>query len=375
LFVAGLEAGGNGVTGGQVTEAGTLFTSRLGELMELVPLGSTMRSVPPPPLVIRLWDSGSRLVRFGWELRRADAVLIYPASGLSLIEKGAMALLARVFSRGVVVRLTAGNLLSGCRAHPLLDRWLRLVMKAAHVLPTQGQSWTQWFSAYPEANGKLLEIYNGLALAPATTSRKAGCPPVITYIGWMVEEKGIFDALKVFKRVRVQYPDVQFVVAGGGTKLEEFAAAVRRERLDSSVHLLGWIPKERVFPLLAESDVFLFASHSEGMPNAVLEAMAAGLPVVTTRVGALPDIISHGENAFLADVNDVDALTESVLQVLGDKDLAIQVGKNARRTIEEHFDIERIWPKYAEILIWAAMQAGRATTSPGDISASISQLK
>jgi len=302
-------------------------------------------------------------------------VLIYPSAGLSLVEKGTMALLARVSSRGVVVRFTSGSLLSDCRSHPLLEHWLRLVMKAAHVLPTQGPSWTQWFSAYPEAKGKLLEVYNGLTLAPAATNRKAGRPLVITYVGWMVEEKGIFESLEVFKRVRLQYPDVQFVVAGGGTKLEEFAATVRRERLDNSVHLLGWIPKERVFPLLAESDVFLFASHSEGMPNAVLEAMAAGVPVVTTRVGALPDIINHGKNGFLANVNDVNALTESVLEVCGDKELAIQVGKNARRTIEEHFDIERIWPKYAEILTWAAMQAGRATTSPGDIYPAISRLK
>jgi glycosyltransferase involved in cell wall biosynthesis len=112
--------------------------------------------------------------------------------------------------------------------------------------------------------------------------------------------------------------------------------------------------------VLGESDVFLFPSHSEGLPNAVIEAMAVGLPVVATRVGGLPDLIRHGENGFLVEVGDVAAMTERVVELLSRPDRARQVGQRGRQTVVERCDIERVWPRYAHAIHEAAWRAGRA---------------
>jgi glycosyltransferase involved in cell wall biosynthesis len=114
--------------------------------------------------------------------------------------------------------------------------------------------------------------------------------------------------------------------------------------------MLGWIDAAAIAALLARSDVLLLPSHFEGMPNAVLEAMAAGVPVVCTAVGSLPDLIHDGENGFLAEVGDTALMSAAVNKLLADAELATKVGAAGRAAVSARFAMEKVWPAYVEAI-------------------------
>jgi glycosyltransferase involved in cell wall biosynthesis len=362
LFVANVTSTPGGATGGQAVVAATLFRSRLATAVDLEPLATATPAVPPPPLPWRMAFAARRLARFVTRLWAADAVLVFAADTVSLLEKGWMCIIARLAGRGVVLRLSGGNLPAQCDTYPVLRAWLRLVLRSVHFICTQSPYWTTYFTRFPEARDKLLEVSNGLVIGAPPLSRQRPAAGSLVFVGWVTREKGVFEALEVFEGVRRLHPSATLTVVGGGRDVDAFGAAVRRRGLTSLVNALGWVDWHEVQRILRDSDIFLFPSHFEGLPNAVIEAMAAELPVVATRVGGVVDLIRHGENGFLVDVGDVMLMTSLVGDLLDRPDQAREMGLRARRTVAERCDIENVWPRYAEAIREAAARAGRDGT-------------
>jgi glycosyltransferase involved in cell wall biosynthesis len=114
------------------------------------------------------------------------------------------------------------------------------------------------------------------------------------------------------------------------------------------VELLG--DRSDVRNLLARSDIFVLATLSEGMPLALLEAMAEGLPAVASRVGGMPEIVQDGENGLLVPPGDATELARALHRLMADADLRMRLGYAARRTIADHYDLERFRSQHIELL-------------------------
>jgi glycosyltransferase involved in cell wall biosynthesis len=293
-------------------------------------------------------------------LFNVDVVLIFASSGPSVFEKGLMCLLARCARRGVAIRFMSGYLPDECRKSPGYRLWLRLVLRSAHVVGAAGSFWSDYFDRYPEARGKIMEMPNGVVVANGdrnTPTRPSSAH--IICVGAITREKGVFDALQVFRAVRRNHPDAVLTIAGGGADFDSFKAAVIDAGLQDCVRVLGWVTRPQIDALLCDADVFLFPSHAECMPNAVLEAMAAGLPVVTTNVGAVSDAIRTGETGFLTHTGDIGAMVDAVEQLLADPKLRVQMGLKARQIVAGRYDIQKVWVAYAKALRQAALAANR----------------
>jgi glycosyltransferase involved in cell wall biosynthesis len=361
LFVAGLTAPNDGSAGGQYVECSRLYHSRIQEVVEWFPLSSTQRTNPAPPVLLRAFPAAWRLLRFAVTIPRVDAALIYPANGPSLFEKGVMAMMARGLGKGVLLRFGSGRLPGEVERSRFVRRWLRRVLKSAHVVCSQGAKWTQFFSQFPEAAGKVVEIPNGIEM-PAERLRSHEPPgrPTVAFVGWVTRDKGIFEALEIIRQVRKEHPNARLVIAGGGADFEEVQRRSAEPELAGAVEMLGWVQASGVAALLNEADVLLLPSHFEGMPNAVLEAMAAAVPVVCTAVGSLSDLIRSGENGYLAQVGDAGAMSAAVSHLLRDPALAARIGAAGRAAIEERFAMEKVWPQYVQ-----AIAAAVANRPPG----------
>ena len=358
LFVANVMPGPDGATGGQVVAASTLFRSGLAEAMALELIAVPTQSVPPPSLPRRFVRALSRFTQFVARLRAADAVLVFAADAVSLVEKGSMCIVARLAGRGVVLRTGGGNLAAQCDASLLARAWLRLVLRSVHFLCTQSPHWTTYFNRYGEARHKVIEVSNGIVLGPAPTGQPRQGGARLAFVGWVTREKGIFEALEVLERLRREHPSATLTVAGGGRDMNAFLAAAATRGLAGAVSVRGWVNGEEVRRILRDCDVFLFPSHSEGLPNALIEAMATGLPAVATRVGGVSDLIENGENGFLVDVADIDGMTTLVSDLVSRPDRAREVGLKARQTAADRCDIERVWPRYADAIHQAVTRAG-----------------
>ena len=357
LFVATVVSGTGGATGGQAVAATALLESGLAQSVDLELLSTAPPEVPPPAMARRTVRALTRLSRFIVRLWAADVVLVFAADAISLLEKGWMCLLARVARRGVVLRISGGNLPAQCDGQLLLRVWLGLVLRSAHFVCAQSTHWTAYFARYTKRE-KVVHVSNGLKIAATPPTHPARAR--LVFVGWATREKGVFETVEVLARVRLSHPSATLTIVGGGRDLVAVMSDVSVRELTDAVHSTGWLAYDQVQQVLGESDVFLFPSHFEGLPNAVIEAMAAGLPIVATRVGGIPDVIRHGCNGYLVEVGDVADMVDRVNALLERPDLAQEMGQRGRQTALECCDIESVWPRYARAIREAAALTGRS---------------
>jgi glycosyltransferase involved in cell wall biosynthesis len=149
-------------------------------------------------------------------------------------------------------------------------------------------------------------------------------------------------------------------LSGDGPERARLAQQAAEADLTEHVEILG--EQDDVRELLSSADVFLLPSAQESFGLAAAEAMACGTPVVASRVGGLPEVITDGETGFLHDPVDLDGMAASVLALLTDSALRNRLSKAARATIEERYCEGRIVPMYEEF--YARLINGRAGDSP-----------
>ncbi|WP_119680080.1 glycosyltransferase [Indioceanicola profundi] len=171
-------------------------------------------------------------------------------------------------------------------------------------------------------------------------------PFELVTVGRLVEKKGAEFILRALARVRESRPDLRFRLrAIGDGPLREPLEALRAELgLQDRVEFLGAVAHERVAEVLAASDAFVLPSvvasdgDMEGIPVSLMEAMASGLPVVSTRHSGIPELVEHGVSGLLAEERDVEDLARQLTRIMTDADGRAELARAARRTVELHFN-------------------------------------
>ena len=183
----------------------------------------------------------------------------------------------------------------------------------------------------------ILENYCCVPAAPYDTGRDR---KQVLFLGELGERKGCFDIPAVLERVKRHCPDVKLVMAGDG-EMESVKDAFREKGLLEAVSFPGWVRGREKERLLEESGIFLFPSYHEGMPMAILEAMAYGMGIVTTSVGGIPQLIQDGESGFLTTPGDTEAMAEAVERFLTNNDCLMTCGRAAREKAESEYSLEK----------------------------------
>ncbi len=124
--------------------------------------------------------------------------------------------------------------------------------------------------------------------------------------------------------------------------MQEARTWVEANGLTDRVVFAGWVDGDEKLSALSRADIFVLPSHTEGLPNAMLEAMAAGLPVVASRVGGVPEIVHERVTGYLADPGDEGSMTESLARLIEHPDLRAEMGAAARRHVERHYSVDRL---------------------------------
>ncbi|GFO66558.1 glycosyl transferase family 1 [Geomonas limicola] len=194
-------------------------------------------------------------------------------------------------------------------------------------------------------------LHNGVDLA---TWRNEGTRPVLKEelglekeelvvgtVARITYEKDFPTFFRVVRLVVDREPRVRFVIVGDGygDELELARAEACRLGLAGVVHFAGH--RNDLRDVYASLDVFLMTSLTEGMPNTLLEAMALGVPSVSTAVGGIPELLVHGEGGFLAPVGDAEALAGHVLRLVCDAGLRAECGRRCRERVEARFSFGR----------------------------------
>lgn len=165
-------------------------------------------------------------------------------------------------------------------------------------------------------------------------------------VGRLTEKKAPLATINAFAKVKAQMPDARLTMLGDGPLLEAAKAEVARLGLDDAVSLLGMVSAAEVHAAMRSSRIFMQHSITakngdvEGLPVAILEAMAAGLPVVSTLHSGIPEAVQDGETGFLVAEHDAGAMAARTLELLKDSKLAANMGAAGRRRVETKFTID-----------------------------------
>lgn len=181
------------------------------------------------------------------------------------------------------------------------------------------------------------------------TRGRLGIPadaPVVITVAVFRRQKRLDLWLEVAREIARTLPEARFVMVGDGPLRDEVQDRVHRHGLGAVVHLVGL--QADVKPFLAAADLFLLTSDFEGLPLAVIEAMAASLPVVATRAGGVPDLVGEGKQAggLLVEKGDVPGCVDGTVELLSDRVRSRAVGEAARRRVRRDFSVERMVREY-----------------------------
>jgi glycosyltransferase involved in cell wall biosynthesis len=145
------------------------------------------------------------------------------------------------------------------------------------------------------------------------------------FVGSIIEKKGLQDLIQALADPKFQH--VELVVVGDGNMRLRLVEECAKLRLSDRVDWLGQRPQQEVAYIMADSDVLVLPSYSEGKPNVIKEAMASGLPVIAARVGGIPELVVHGETGLLFEPGDIAQLRQCLNSVISDKAVRLKMGK------------------------------------------------
>jgi len=224
------------------------------------------------------------------------------------------------------------------------------LLEGASVVPTVSQFTANWIARHlPRAASRTVVAYNGLDLRPFD-AKAAGIgvdPPLVLSVGRLIEKKGFPDLIEACGILRDQGMDLRCRIIGDGPMEDELERQIENRALRGVVELAGALPVEEITRQL-EEDTALFAlpcmverdGGMDNLPTVIMEAMAAGLPVVSTRLAGVPEMIEEGVTGRLVEPGDVTALMEAMRGYLEDPERSRREGRAARAKCLSTFSSE-----------------------------------
>ena len=230
------------------------------------------------------------------------------------------------------------------RAYNQLDRWS---LRAAQSVVTVCGKFAQDLVMMGVPENRIVVRHNSVKPFQAPDAERvqairAGLPPdtpILLVVGRLSHEKGHADLLEALHLLRERTAErFHAVFVGDGPEEERLKAARHRLGLENQVTMAGLQHDMR--PYYAVADAVVMPSHSEGSPNVLLEAMSAGVPVVATRVGGVPEIVTDEDSALLVESRNPEAMAGAIQRMLEDEALRNRLAQNARRLAEEKYSPE-----------------------------------
>lgn len=291
--------------------------------------------------------AGLRLVR-GW---RPDVTLAFFA-----VPCGAIALgLERVCKVPYVVSLRGGDV-PGFRPydfatyHRLLGPLIRLVWRRARAVVANSRGLRDLAAAF-DSTVEVVVIGNGVDVDHFAPVQRVWQPPHLLFVGRVVYQKGIDLLLEALADLR-ECP-WKLTIVGDGNQRETLTRYAAEMGIGERVHFEGWLQGQGLLRAYHKANLFVLPSRHEGMPNVVLEAMAAGLPVIASRVAGSEELVIPEESGLLVPANDVLALRQALARLLDDAEARARMGRAGRERARREFSWERVARDYQRLLLTA----------------------
>lgn len=269
------------------------------------------------------------------------------------VPSGAVAWLIKMIYRVPYVVSLRGGDVPGFRPydfhfyHKLIAPFLRIIWKNAAAVIANSNGLRQLAHTF-DARFEIPVIPNGVDLELYKAVERDWSAPRLLSVGRIVHQKGLDLAMHALGGLKDL--DWEWRIAGDGPQMEALQSLAQELGIDDRVFFLGWQSRLQILESYKQANLFLFPSRHEGMPNAILEAMASGLPVIATCIAGNEELVVEGETGYLIPPEDIEALQDELKKILSDSALRQQMGEASRRRVKENYSWEFTAQQYALFL-------------------------
>lgn len=265
---------------------------------------------------------------------RSDIAHFHTIPGRSILVQMPIFLLALLFKKKIVVQLHVGNQLMD-HIDDVVFKW---VLHKANKIVVLAYVWRDLLlDSFKLSEEKVAVVYNAAPDVKEIDYKDS----YVLFMAYLKKNKGYDVIIKAFSQIAKEYPDWKLVIAGAG-EIEKAKALVKQCGAYDSIVIKGWVDGEERENLLRHAGVYCMASFQEGFPMTVLEAWSYGIPLVTTPVGGLPDVIKHEENAMVFDFGDVSGLEKCLTRLFSSKKLRESLSEASIELAKDKFSMRQI---------------------------------
>lgn len=287
-----------------------------------------------------------------WRLifRQTDVVHIHIADGGSILRKAIFATIAFSFHKPVLMHA------HGAVFHLNYESSPKFVQQLMRKVFSQCRGWIAltsfWQDFYISSLGldakQVFILLNPTELPTIIPHRINSAKVKLVFVGRIGERKGTFDLIEAFAKLPESLRNsVELLVAGDG-EIDRAKQLTQELNLTEQITFLGLIDAQARDLLLETADVYILPTYNEGLPLALLEAMSWGLPVITTPVSGIPDVVKDRQNGLIVDAGNIQQLADAIQLSIENEDLRLSLGKAARETVGK-LDMKSFSSRLAEI--------------------------
>lgn len=277
-------------------------------------------------------------------VRQFDIVHIHAATRASIFRKAFFVYASRWFNKSAIIHIHGSDYDSFFRnASTRTKAFLIKLHNHASCNIVLSQYWKQFFVSEMSVR-RIAIIPNGVDISLYAASRTPYQSGQLLFLGRLGERKGIYDLIQamIILRDRGLFP--RLYLAGDG-ELEKVKEKIQEANLQNQISIEGWCDKEKKMALLRATSVLILPSYNEGLPVAILEAMAAGKIIISTPVGGIPELVIQQQNGFLVPPGDVDSLANAIEQTMlpANEEIMRTISNQNEQRISETFDRQIIY--------------------------------
>jgi glycosyltransferase involved in cell wall biosynthesis len=339
---------GDGVTGGISTLVETLVPvlSQHVSLSYLPSVKGRLLKDSGKLSIRNLYIAISLYVRLLFVLVRFRPVLLHlhTSQGIAWIKDTIVVLIGKLFHVHIVLHMHGGNFDAiHMRSNRHLRRYTNWVISLADIVISVSEEWKERFKKlFPKAHiFSLINCIDVLSFHEYKSNINNRAISLV-FIGRIGPLKGAFDLIEACNILQKDGFHFHAILVGPEERYSDFQIAhqlIRKLGLAATCEVTGVISREEVTQLLQKVDIFVLPSYYEGMPMVVLEALSAGLPVIATSVGGIPEVVRDNYNGLLVKPGDIEAISKALETLLVNPELRTEMGQRSRKIAEQEFAV------------------------------------
>ncbi|MBS9524516.1 glycosyltransferase [Litoribacter alkaliphilus] len=276
-----------------------------------------------------------------WEMDNLSLAHIHVASGASFYRKSLLSCICRLKRIPFILHIHACDFDTFyASANPLAKFWIKATLESANKIFVLSNSWKLYLKSIGLTQNVEI-LHNGVDTNEFSSSPSfAKTIHNFLFIGRLGQRKGTYDLITAIQHLKEQgkLDLLNFYFIGDG-EIEKVKQKVNQANLKNHVHLLGWKEGKSKIHYLRNCSTIILPSYNEGLPMALIEAMACGNVVISTTVGGIPDLVEQNKNGYLITPGNIEALVNSISKVIQDQDAAHQIHLNNIKKINENYNL------------------------------------